>query len=54
RWIGPTHFSQGVWIGVELDSCDGRNDGEVQGSRYFSCASGHGVFVRYVVQQRQG
>eukprot|EP00752_Nemacystus_decipiens_P009616 g8593.t1 len=46
RWVGPTHFSAGVWVGVELDSCEGKNDGEVQGSRYFTCAAGHGVFVR--------
>lgn len=46
RWVGPTHFSPGVWVGVELDTRDGRNDGEVQGSRYFTCAAGHGVFVR--------
>ncbi|CBN76903.1 similar to dynactin [Ectocarpus siliculosus] len=46
RWVGPTHFSAGVWVGVELDTCDGRNDGEVQGTRYFTCSAGHGVFVR--------
>ncbi|CAM9917171.1 unnamed protein product, partial [Ectocarpus sp. 12 AP-2014] len=45
-WVGPTHFSAGVWVGVELDTCDGRNDGEVQGTRYFTCSAGHGVFVR--------
>lgn len=49
RWLGPTHFSVGVWVGVELDSCEGRNDGEVQGSRYFTCTPGHGVFVRLFV-----
>lgn len=46
RWVGPTHFSDGIWIGVELDTPDGRNDGEVQGTRYFNCTPGHGVFVR--------
>ncbi|CAM9977481.1 unnamed protein product [Pylaiella littoralis] len=46
RFVGMTRFSQGLWVGVELDACDGRNDGEVQGTRYFACAPGHGVFVR--------
>ena len=49
RYMGQAHFADGVWIGVELDTADGRNDGEVQGHRYFACTSGHGVFVRLVI-----
>lgn len=48
--MGQTHFADGVWVGLELDTSDGRNDGQVQGQRYFTCAPSHGVFVRWVLQ----
>lgn len=50
RFIGPTDFAEGVWVGVELDSPDGKNDGSVQGVRYFTCRHQEegqfGLFVR--------
>ena len=46
RFIGATTFAPGKWIGVELDSPTGRNDGNIQGQRYFECRFNHGVFVR--------
>ena len=45
RFIGPTHFKQGLWIGVELDGDKGKNDGSIDGQRYFICPLGHGVFA---------
>ncbi|KPM09449.1 CAP-GLY domain containing linker protein-like protein 1 [Sarcoptes scabiei] len=36
----------GKWIGVQLTSSDGKNDGSVAGVRYFSCPNNFGVFVR--------
>ncbi|XP_025837390.1 kinesin-like protein KIF13A isoform X2 [Agrilus planipennis] len=45
-YIGPTEFANGTWIGVELDAPKGKNDGSVQGIRYFSCRPKHGMFVR--------
>lgn len=44
-FIGPTHFKQGLWIGVELDAEKGKNDGSIDGQQYFTCRPGHGVFA---------
>ena len=46
RFTGHTEFAIGMWIGLELDGFDGRNDGSVQGIRYFSCEAGKGLFKR--------
>ncbi|KAI9369466.1 dynein associated protein-domain-containing protein [Aspergillus egyptiacus] len=46
RFIGTTLFADGEWIGVELNDDSGKNDGSVQGERYFDCKPGFGMFVR--------
>lgn len=46
RYAGTTSFAPGLWVGVELEEPKGKNDGSVQGKRYFQCLMGHGVFVR--------
>ncbi|EDQ90487.1 uncharacterized protein MONBRDRAFT_3756, partial [Monosiga brevicollis MX1] len=46
RHVGTVDFAEGVWIGVELDKPEGKNDGSVQDKRYFSCPDKHGMFVR--------
>jgi len=45
RFLGPAKFRPGVWVGVELERPLGRNDGSVEGTRYFECKPGHGLFV---------
>src|SRR6266536_5675664 len=46
RYIGKPLFAQGEWVGVELEDGSGKNDGSVQGERYFECEMGKGMFLR--------
>ena len=48
RYVGDVHFSTngGIWVGVELLSAEGKNDGTVQGWRYFVCEKNHGVLAK--------
>lgn len=46
RYIGPAEFGEGVWVGVELRTAKGKNDGSVQERRYFTCKPDHGLLVR--------
>ncbi|PIO68440.1 CAP-Gly domain protein [Teladorsagia circumcincta] len=45
-YVGPTKFAPGEWIGLVLDEPLGKNDGSVQGYRYFSCTPDHGLFCK--------
>nr|XP_019590959.1 PREDICTED: CAP-Gly domain-containing linker protein 4 [Rhinolophus sinicus] len=46
RYVGPTDFAAGTWLGLELRSAKGKNDGAVGDTRYFTCKPNHGVLVR--------
>lgn len=51
KYYGPTEFAAGHWAGVELDHKVGRNDGSIDGVRYFTMADRgdgvvHGLFTR--------
>lgn len=46
RFIGETRFASGLWVGVELDIPDGKNNGTVNGVRYFECADRYGKFYK--------
>ncbi|XP_020289391.1 restin homolog isoform X2 [Pseudomyrmex gracilis] len=45
RYLGITEFAAGEWCGVELDEPIGKNDGSVNGKRYFECPNKHGLFA---------
>ncbi|EMD32620.1 hypothetical protein CERSUDRAFT_161581 [Gelatoporia subvermispora B] len=46
RFCGATSFAAGKWVGLELNEPHGKNDGTVQGTKYFHCKPNYGVFVR--------
>lgn len=47
RYIGPVRFAEeGEWLGLQLQTATGKNDGSVKGERYFECAPKFGLFVR--------
>ncbi|XP_026857246.2 kinesin-like protein KIF13B isoform X2 [Electrophorus electricus] len=55
RYVGHTDFSDGVWVGVELNTPAGKNDGSVAGRQYFNCKPNYGMLVRPDrVSQREG
>ena len=45
-FLGETQFARGLWAGVILDAPEGKNDGLVNGVRYFTCEPNHGIFTR--------
>ncbi|XP_066451209.1 CAP-Gly domain-containing linker protein 4 isoform X2 [Eleutherodactylus coqui] len=46
RYIGAADFAPGIWLGLELRSAKGKNDGSVGDKRYFHCKPNHGILVR--------
>jgi dynactin complex subunit len=46
RFLGPTQFAEGTWLGVAFDDPVGKHDGLVDGHRYFTAKPAHGLFVR--------
>jgi len=46
RFVGPTKFAAGEWVGVELEQAAGMHDGTVMGKQYFTCGPRKGVFAQ--------
>ncbi|GFU40683.1 dynactin subunit 1 [Nephila pilipes] len=51
-FVGYTHFLDELCFGITLDEPKGRNNGSVEGVRYFKCARNHGIFVRACQMQK--
>ncbi|XP_036842215.1 uncharacterized protein LOC110530667 isoform X4 [Oncorhynchus mykiss] len=47
RFIGPLENTEStdIYIGVELDTASGENEGSLHGNRYFRCKPNHGTFT---------
>lgn len=55
RFVGKTQFAPGTWVGVELDQPVGKNDGSINGVRYFSCSKpgNYGLFALPTIVETQ-
>jgi len=45
-FVGYTEFKPDLWTGIKLDEPTGKNDGSVEGKKYFQCEPNYGVFAR--------
>ena len=45
-FFGPTQFARGTWVGVVLDTAEGKNNGRVGDVQYFECPPNHGLFTK--------
>ncbi|CAG5113407.1 Oidioi.mRNA.OKI2018_I69.chr2.g7518.t1.cds [Oikopleura dioica] len=46
KFVGNVSFQPNVWIGIQLDLPYGKNNGTVEGQKYFECPNNFGVFAK--------
>merc|ERR1711991_501496 len=46
RYVGDIRGKPGKFVGVELDEPFGKNDGSIEGHKFFECAPNYGCFVK--------
>ena len=46
KYVGNVSFQPNVWVGIQLDLPYGKNDGSVEGQKYFECPKNFGVFAK--------
>jgi tubulin-folding cofactor B len=46
RYVGKRDGAKGYWVGAELDEPFGKNNGTLNGKKYFECDDNFGIFVR--------
>eukprot|EP00210_Caulerpa_lentillifera_P000709 g686.t1 len=50
QFVGPiSQLKPGIWVGICYDEPLGKNDGSLNGVKYFSCEANYGSFVRPTV-----
>ena len=45
RYVGEYHVKPGTWVGIELETPRGKNNGTIAGKQYFECEDKHGLFL---------
>uniref|UniRef100_A0A0K0F2U5 Dynactin subunit 1 n=1 Tax=Strongyloides venezuelensis TaxID=75913 RepID=A0A0K0F2U5_STRVS len=53
-FFGETQFAPGTWVGVILDTENGKNNGTIDGVKYFTCPDRYGIFMKSSQVRREG
>lgn len=53
-FFGETKFAPGTWVGIILDTENGKNNGTIEGVKYFSCPDKYGIFMKPSQVRREG